>query len=1458
MKQRALLLLCLLYLLAGRSLTSPGQQPQLVVQTGHSSEVKNVWLSPDEKSLVSLSDEKLIFWNLQDRTIRREVKDVEKFHVSPNNKYVAAREKNRTRLSIWELETGNSLFTIPAFVDWNFSSSGGLIISGHPLGVVRIWDIKELKVYETRLPHQELVNDCILREEGLLAVCATDANQGTVYLTDFKAKDDWRQIEEIGSWGVTPDGRFLITLDRGGRLAGRELNKSPGEVVAAQTFSEEGVSVWRLSPRGRYLFAYGENRQKNILETATGRAAFTFIREGGVEFSDDEKILRVGARSYSVEDGRFLPEFEIPGRYERLFSPNGNMLFLYELDSPRSLWDVTQGRAVLSKPRAPYNAYDYRIDRTSYPYPTTFSPSGKFLVIRERKYVSSIDEQIRVTLWDAQTGEKTQVFESHKPALQPTMGFGAGGDGRRGTYVPIKLNTPNQHAAEEKLVFNRKETLLVASDGTGNIHLWDISNRKRLSTLKSHSSATMAFITTKAEGLNVFDTRTSYRFWDFGSGNISDSLDYSLQYNAKGEYSEISEGRTYTLKNARTGKIILREESVTHCGLSENTEILVCYRMTPGVRPGQNANCFDLMVRSVKTKEVLFARSGTASGNVSPDGAYVWVHEKAGEKFRVEVFDLRTKRAVLTRDGLDNWDREFSPSGKHLAFITKTAAETYQIDIWDLTKGVSVFTQGGIWYSHSFSPSGKYLRINRKAGAQTQVEVWDVEANLNKLKVVQEKPYGGENYWNVGFSGDGKSIVLAHDTGSMSAGGKSFSKYTLESWDIESRTRTFVAEDISYHDFNGDWSQLLVEFDDRLKWWDFKSGATKEVKLTPATSPRRNVGLHTSRVSSKNNYRAFWERKGMRESSTVLLWDTVKNRIHRLEGHSSVITSANFSDDERYVLTSSEDGTIKLWLADGGRLLLTFVLLNENGWLVTTPEGFFDGTPDAWKQLVWRLGENATSPVELYFNDFFYPNLLQDVLAGKPPKAPAGAELGEKDRRQPRVSIVSVNGQTRAQLDARPDDAPMIDRRTATVSIEVADNPEPRKQLAHRETSGAQDLRLFRNGSLVKVWHDDVFKLGPRDGCEQVAQPAGPRRVRCTATVPIVADANSFTAYAFNSSNVKSNDDSVSVRGTESLKRDGVLYVLAVGVNKYANADYNLTFAVPDVRDIGAAIKAEQKRLAADAGLRQYARTAIVTLVNEHATKENILLALRRFSEGEDARVPADAQGRLKTELSKIKPAQPEDALIIYYAGHGTSQGRRFYLLPHNFTGAGRDALESQGVSDVELDGVLERVDAGRMLMVIDACQSGQVLGRANEGRAPMNSKGLAQLAYDKGMLILTAAQSQQAALEAVRIGLKEIRHGLLTYALLQGLAGGAADRDGNGQLWEREWLDYAVAQVPLLQMEAMKQRHLEIEKTGRGAELLYFNGDDKSSSPDARKVQTPRVFYRREAQSNPMIVAKP
>ena len=162
-----------------------------------------------------------------------------------------------------------------------------------------------------------------------------------------------------------------------------------------------------------------------------------------------------------------------------------------------------------------------------------------------------------------------------------------------------------------------------------------------------------------------------------------------------------------------------------------------------------------------------------------------------------------------------------------------------------------------------------------------------------------------------------------------------------------------------------------------------------------------------------------------------------------------------------------------------------------------------------------------------------------------------------------------------------------------------------------------------------------------------------------------------------------------------------------------------------------------------------------------------------------------------------------------------------------------------------------------------------------------MNVKGLAQLAYEKGMYILTAAQSYQVALESPQRG-----HGYLTYALVQeGLKTGEADIDPeNGQVTVREWLDYATQRVPQLQQEdanrpskpvapekPVEQKAQPVARQQRGNRRNRAAPVDSTrrldrdkpqptppSSAGDRFLQQPRVFYRRAIERGELIVAKP
>src|SRR6266850_1890424 len=382
--------------------------------------------------------------------------------------------------------------------------------------------------------------------------------------------------------------------------------------------------------------------------------------------------------------------------------------------------------------------------------------------------------------------------------------------------------------------------------------------------------------------------------------------------------------------------------------------------------------------------------------------------------------------------------------------------------------------------------------------------------------------------------------------------------------------------------------------------------------------------------------------------NTIKIWDVASKReLRTLVGHTANIDSMDFSPDGRLLASACDDGSTFLWDANTGEHLLTLISLDDGAeWMVVTPEGLFDGTPASWNQILWRYNQDTfnVAPIEWFFNEFYYPGLLADIFAGKRPKV--AQDVSKKDRRQPVVKL-SVSGEQAP--------ATGMASRTVKVKIEVADAPSDKN---NPQGSGARDVRLFRNGSLVKVWHGDVLNGKPAVTLEE--------------EITIAAGPNRLTAYAFNKDNVKSKDASLALTGADGLKRAGTAYVVAIGVNEYANAQYNLKYAVADAQSFGDEVRLRQTQVA------QFQRVEVIPLINENATKANILSVLNRL-----AGVPG-APSLKAGPFDGLKRAEPEDTVIIYFAGHGTAQAQRFYLIPHDLGYKGeRTRLNERGLQTI-------------------------------------------------------------------------------------------------------------------------------------------------------------------------------
>ena len=780
------------------------------------------------------------------------------------------------------------------------------------------------------------------------------------------------------------------------------------------------------------------------------------------------------------------------------------------------------------------------------------------------------------------------------------------------------------------------------------------------------------------------------------------------------------------------------------------------------------------------------------------------------------------------------------------------------VRIWDVKTGRELrsLNVGTSALAAGFNSDGRILAT---LGAMGETSLWDT-ASGNKLRDLTSSPMASITQMMQGVGGmtpdqlkkmrTGKpgsmpqmpqmpdlsamSSMITNMMGSMSAGtmGRSVTSLAfspdgrmLAIGGVESKSNLDFASMMDPAAQRNKKNSKQRDPQDMMK--DMKVEATGQVTLWDVATGSQ---IATLSGHGKGVSQVAFSRDGrlLASSSTdnsIRIWDVVSRReVRTLVGHTANIESMDFSPDARLLASASDDGGTFLWDANTGEHLLTLISLDDGAeWMVVTPQGLFDGTPVSWNQILWRYNQDTfnVAPIEWFFNEYYYPGLLGEVFAGKRPKV--AEDISRKDRRQPVVKLSPVDPATPATTG--------ISSRTTKVKIEITDAAADKE---NTQSAGARDVRLFRNGSLIKVWRGDVL--------------GGKPAVTLEAEISVVAGPNQLTAYAFNSDNVKSKDSQLLITGADSLKRAGTLYIIAVGLNEYANAQYNLKYAVADAQSFAEEVRRRQIQIG------QLERVEVVPLLDANATKANILAALQHLSG-----MPGPPSLKAADPVFKgLKRAEPEDKVIIYFAGHGTAQAQRFYLIPHDlgYTGE-RTKLNEQGlqkilassISDIELERAVEGLDAGHLLLIIDACNSGQALEAEEKRRGPMNSKGLAQLAYEKGMYILTAAQSYQAALEAAELG-----HGLLTYALVEeGLKTTVADTEPqDGLLNAREWLNFATDRVPQMQEAKMKQGR------GVGVQIAFTEGEEKVAEPEKRTVQRPRVFYRRELEANPLVIAKP
>ncbi len=461
--------------------------------------------------------------------------------------------------------------------------------------------------------------------------------------------------------------------------------------------------------------------------------------------------------------------------------------------------------------------------------------------------------------------------------------------------------------------------------------------------------------------------------------------------------------------------------------------------------------------------------------------------------------------------------------------------------------------------------------------------------------------------------------------------------------------------------------------------------------------------------------------------------------------------AVNVSVDGKLVVAALADGTLRWRRADDGAALLSLLPLRDGRWVLWTEAGYFDAGPGAEDLVGWLVprpgGERADYfGVSRFRERYLRPDIVDLVLA-------------QRDTVKA-VAVANEQRVRRAAEQAEPEVVKTIQAGLAPLPVTQALPPVVTlAQLPRIETASAEiaiDFKLFAPSG-QKVDRVTV-RIDGRPVDATVKQTptgvSGETEGRMIVSLPKSEGKIQIFAEGINGTSMPAElDFRSSAPALKSLAdRRPTLYLLSVGVSKYANPDFNLGLAAKDARDFAGSMQKQ--------GGVYYKKVEARVIVDEQATRAAVLQGLRWLQ----------------------NVATADDVAILFIAGHGIADAADIYhFLPHDMK---ENQIAQTAVSETQLRGTLAAIK-GRALFFVDTCFSGKSVGKFTRRELTRMANGLASA--ELGVIVFSGSAPRQESLEDPAWG-----NGAFTKAIVEGLAG-RADFRREGVVTHKG-LDYYVA----------------------------------------------------------------
>jgi WD40 repeat protein len=459
----------------------PVKPVRLVVQTGHTSDVRSVAFSPDGRRVLT-------------------------------------SDGDATRL--WDAETGKELLTLNVGArSMAFSPDGSRILTGSDNTLphrAKLWNAntgKELRSFEGHRGEIFMVSfspDGKFFLTGCMQTTCVWETQSGKQLSSIN-----RKYGKVFGAALSPDGKKVVTTG----VTLQILDAKTGENLHFLRGHFNLVKAASYSPNGKQILTGGQgDHTARLWEADTGQLLRTYAHPDGVEavafgpqggqfltgsYDNTARLWETGGKELAVLKGHTDRVWAVA------FSPDGKRLLTGSKDGTARLWEAPSGKLL-------------RVFRGQgfARQPVAVSRDGT------RIATGAVDASVR--LWDTRTGSQSFVLKGHTNRVTG-VAFGpdgtrlltGGGEGTARLWDTVsgqELFTLKCPGGVHALAISRDGKRLLTASWDHATRVWDADTGKSLFTLRYPDNVSAIAFSADGKQVLTADTEKTAVLWDVESG----------------------------------------------------------------------------------------------------------------------------------------------------------------------------------------------------------------------------------------------------------------------------------------------------------------------------------------------------------------------------------------------------------------------------------------------------------------------------------------------------------------------------------------------------------------------------------------------------------------------------------------------------------------------------------------------------------------------------------------------------------------------------------------------------------------------------------------------------------------------------------------------------------------------------------------------------------------------------